>query len=165
MRTRSNYGVTGSAVTLSTSSTGGFFGTEDLRLAKINGAWPSIIIPPPKQFTNGTVASPIVGWDDAGGTKIFFAVPSNGLIGNPWQYSDNGTTWDNFNTQTYTVVPDGVTYAGVTYSGYTRSTGWTKGNTSYTQRINHPTLGIVTTTETLAASNLYLLAQYRNITP
>jgi len=40
MRTRSNYGVTGVAVTLSASSTGGYFGSEDLRLAKINGVWP-----------------------------------------------------------------------------------------------------------------------------
>ena len=47
MRTRSNYGVTGVAVTLSTSSTGGFFGSEDLRLGKLSSVWPSVIPPTP----------------------------------------------------------------------------------------------------------------------
>ncbi len=81
MRTRSNYGVTGVAVTLSASSTGGYFGSEDLRLAKINGVWPvgAVVVVgtqkaifgygygnPPLSMTNLVSNTGVVATDTAG---------------------------------------------------------------------------------------------------
>jgi hypothetical protein len=87
MRTRSNYGVTGSAVTLSALSTGGIFGTEDLRLGKLNYVWPLVItVPPTVEYLvvaggGGGGMTPLQGLGSGGGAGGFLTASEIAING------------------------------------------------------------------------------------
>jgi hypothetical protein len=101
--------------------------------------------------TWASTTNPMVAWATST-TLQTFAIPANALSGitNPFQYSINGSVWNNFGAaDTYFAVSGGVTHNGFTYSGYVQSSPWSRGNTNYTHRVAR--LGTFFTTSELTA--------------
>lgn len=105
-----------------------------------------------------SITDPIISWYTSGTSLQTYAIPANSAadITQRWQYT-NSTTWSNFGG-TDSFVSATVYWNNVAYAGYVKSSDWSVGNTSYTQRVG--LLGTIYTTNEVTARNNRLFTGY-----
>lgn len=116
--------------------------------------------PAPPISNNWSVSStdPIISWYTNGTSLQTFAVPANSMtdITQRWQYT-NSTNWSNFGGSD-TFVSATVYWNNTAYNGYVKSSDWSVGNTSYSQRVG--SLGTIYTTNEVTARNNRVFTGY-----